>query len=162
MVIMAREQPEIRGERRAVNAEPVPSAASEPSLGELFKRVTTNTSELVRQEVALARAEMRENLATMAQDGARAGIGLGLALVGVLALTAFLIAGLGNLLDDRYWLAALIVGVVFLAIGIVLARNALGDIKRHGLVPDQTAESLRQDAAWAKQEAGEVKRELST
>lgn len=159
---MPREQPEIRVERNADTPQRMPAAGSEPSIGELFKRVTSDMSELVSQEVALAKAEMRQALATLAQDGARAGIGLGLALVGVLALTAFLIAGLGSLLDDRYWLAALITGVVFLTIGVVLARNALADIKRRGLVPDQTAESLREDAAWAKREAAEVKRELTT
>jgi len=51
---------------------------------------------------------------------------------------------------------------VFLLVGSVLAKNALGDIKRRGVTPEQTAESLRQDAAWAKREAREVKRELTT
>ena len=159
---MARDPNEIRVERHADTPVPIPVEGAEPSIGELLKRVTTDTTELMRQEVALAKAEMRQSLATLAQDATKAGIGLGLALVGVLALAAFLIVGLGNLLDDRYWLAALIIGVVFLAIGMVLARNALADIKRRGLVPDQTAESLRQDAAWAKREAGEVKREMTT
>jgi len=56
----------------------------------------------------------------------------------------------------------LIVGVVFLAIGIVMARNAISDVKRRGLLPDQTADSMRRTAAWAKREAGEVKREITT
>jgi len=159
---MEREQPEIRVERGADVPQPKPVAGAEPSIGELFKQVTTDTSELVRQEVALAKVEMRQALATLARDGARVGIGLGLALMGGLALTAFLIAGLGRLLDDRYWLAALIIGAVFFLVGSVLARNALGDIKRRGVTPEQTAESLRQDAAWAKREAREVKRELTT
>lgn len=159
---MAREQNEIRVERNADIPAPRPTEGAEPSIGELLRRVTDDSSELVRQEIALARVEIRESLATLSQDAAKASIGLGLALVGVLALTAFLIAGLGSLLGDRYWLAALIVGAIFLVVGIVLGRNALGDMKRHGLVPDQTAESLRRDAAWAKREAGEVKRELTT
>lgn len=159
---MAREPNEIRVERNADVAVPRKVEGAEPSIGELLKRVTTDTSELMRQEVALAKAEMRQSLATLARDSAKAAIGMGVALVGVLALAAFLIAGLGSLLDGRYWLSALIIGVVFLAMGIVLARNALADIKRRGLVPDQTAESLRGDAAWAKREAAEVKRELTT
>ncbi|HEY9514072.1 MAG TPA: phage holin family protein [Gemmatimonadaceae bacterium] len=159
---MAREQPEIRVERNADGHEPTPPAGTEPSIGELFKRVTADTTELVRQEVALAKVEMRQALSTLEDDVARVGTGVGLALVGVLALTAFLIAGLGQLLDDRYWLSALIVGLVFLGIGTVLARNTLAEIKRRGIVPDQTVGSLRDDAAWAKQEAGEVKRELTS
>jgi hypothetical protein len=80
----------------------------------------------------------------------------------VLALATFLIAGLGVLFDGRYWLSALIIGVIFLAVGFVLARNALSEMKQHSLVPDQTVESLRRDAAWARREAKEVKRELTT
>jgi uncharacterized membrane protein YqjE len=161
---MAREPNEIRVERNADIAVPrqVEVEGAEPSIGELLKRVTNDTTELVRQEVALAKVEMRESLAMLVQDATRAGIGLGLGLVGVLALAAFLIVGLGRMLDDRYWLSALIIGAVFLAIGMVMARNALSNMKRRGLVPDQTAESLRGDAAWAKREAAEVKREMTT
>jgi hypothetical protein len=139
---MQREPNEIRVERNADIPVPRQVEAEEPSIGELLKRVTNDTTELMRQEVALAKVEIRASLTMLVQDATK--------------------AGLGGLLNDRYWLAALIVGVVFLAIGMVLARNALSEIKRRGLVPDQTAESLRGDAAWAKREAGEVKRELTT
>jgi len=133
----------------------------EPSLGELLRRLTTDTGELVRQEVQLAKAEMRQVGSTLAQDGTKIGIALVLALAGVLALTSFLIIVLGDLFDN-YWLAALLVGVVFVAIGGVLARNAVSDVKRRGLKPEQTLGSLREDAAWAKQEVRAVKRELTT
>ena len=133
---------------------------AEPSLGELFTRLTTDTGALVRQEVALARAEMRQVGSTLARDGTRIGIALGLALAGALALTAFLVVALGDLLNN-YWLGALIVGVVLLGIGGFLAKSAIEDVKRRGLVPEQTLDTLREDAAWAKQEAGAVKRELT-
>lgn len=133
----------------------------ESSLGELFRRLTTDTSELVRQEVSLAKAEMRQVGATLAQDGAKIGAALVLALAGGLALTAFLVIALGALFDN-YWLSALLVGVVFLGIGGLLAKNAVDDVKRRGLKPEQTIDSLREDAQWAKQEVRAVKRELTT
>jgi hypothetical protein len=83
----------------------------------------------------------------------------GLALCGALAVTAFLVIALGDLLNN-YWLGALVVGLALLAVGGVLARNAVADLKR-GVVPEQTLGSLREDAAWAKQETREVKRELT-
>jgi uncharacterized membrane protein YqjE len=132
----------------------------EPSLGELFTRLTTDTAELVRKEVALARAEMRDAGATLARDATKIGIAVGLALAGVLAFTAFLVVALGDLFNN-YWLAALIVGVLFLAVGAFMAKNAVNDVKRRGLKPEQTLSTLREDAAWAKQEAQEVKRELT-
>ncbi len=159
---MARDPNEIRVERDADIPIPRTREGVEPSIGELLKRVTSDSAELIRQEVTLAKVEMRESLSTMAQDATRASIGLGLTLVGVLAFATFLIAGLGVLFDGRYWLSALIIGVIFLAVGFFLARNALSEMKQHGLVPDQTVESLRRDAAWAKREAKEVKREMTT
>ena len=131
----------------------------EPSLGELFKRLTTDTSELVRQEISLARAEVRQVGGTLARDGTKLGIAVGLALCGALALTAFLVIAIGDLLNN-YWLGALVVGLVLLGVGAVLARNAVADVKRNA-VPEQTLGSLREDAAWAKQETREVKRELT-
>ena len=135
------------------------TGGGEPSLGELFRRLTTDTSELVRQEISLARAEVRQVGSTLARDGTKLGIAVGLALCGALALTAFLVVAVGDLLNN-YWLGALIVGVVLLAIGAVLAKNAIADAKR-GIVPEHTLGSLREDAAWAKQETREVKRELT-
>lgn len=138
-----------------------PTDGAEPSLGDLFRRLTSDTSELVRQEIELAKTELRDTGSMLARDGQRLGIAAGLALTGALALTAFLIILLGDVLDN-YWLSALIVGVVFLGIGVVLARNAIADVKRHGLAPKETVGTLKEDAAWAKQEVRQVKRELTT
>ena len=134
--------------------------AAEPSLGELLRRLTTDTGELVRQEVSLARAEMREVGGRVARDGAKIGIALGLALAGVLALTAFLVIALGDLVGN-YWLGALIVGLVLLGVGAFMAKSAVDDVKRRGVMPQQTVATLKEDAAWAKEEAREVKRELT-
>ncbi len=81
IVNMAREQPEPRIERRNEGARVEATAGAEPSLGDLFKRLTTDTGELVRQEMNLAKAEMRQAGATLARDGTKIGIALGLALL---------------------------------------------------------------------------------
>ena len=135
-------------------------AAGEPSLGELLRRLTTDTGELVRQEVSLARAEMREVGSRVARDGTKIGIALGLALAGVLALTAFLVIALGDLVGN-YWLGALIVGLVLVGVGAFMAKSAVDDVKRRGITPQQTVATLKEDAAWAKEEVREVKRELT-
>jgi uncharacterized membrane protein YqjE len=115
---------------------------------------------LIQQEVALAKIELREAGATLGRDAAKIGMAVGFALPGVFALTAFLVVGLGDLLDN-YWLAALIVGVLFLAIGSFLARNAIADIKRRGLTPKATVETVREDTEWAKREMRELKQNMS-
>ena len=158
---MARDEMEIRIQPSGIggSASSTPGSA-EPPLAELLKRLTTDAGDLVRAEVALAKAELRQTGATLARDGAKIGAALGLALAGALALVAFLVLGLGAMFDN-YWLSALIVGVVLLAIGGFLARNAVNDVKQRGIMPTATLETLREDARWAKEEARQVKQELT-
>jgi hypothetical protein len=134
----------------------------ERSLGELFRDLTTETSDLVSKEIALVKAEARQTGATLARDGAKIGIASGLAFAGVLALTAFLIAGLGDLLGGKYWLSALIIGVIFLAIGMGLVKSATGDMKRRGQSIKHTTDTIKDTGTWAKEEARQVKQEIST
>ena len=138
------------------------SGASDASLGELLKRLTGDTADLVRQEAALAKAELRATGSMLAADGAKVGAAVGLALMGALSLTAFLVLALGNLLGGAFWLSALIVGVVFLGIGALLVRNAVHDVKQRGVAPRQTIATLREDKAWASREARDLKHDLTT
>lgn len=137
------------------------TAIHERSLGELFRDLSTETSALVSKEIALVKAEARQTGTTLAKDGAKIGVASGLALTGALALTAFLIAGLGDLLNGKYWLSALIVGVVFLAIGMALVKSATGDIKRRGQSVRNTMDTVKDTGTWAKEEARQVKQELT-
>jgi Putative Actinobacterial Holin-X, holin superfamily III len=137
------------------------TAIRERSLGELFRDLSTETSELMSKEIALVKAEARQTGTTLAKDGAKIGMASGLALTGVLALTAFLIAGLGDLLNGKYWLSALIVGVVFLAIGMGLVKSATADIKRRGQSVKNTVDTVKDTGTWAKEEARQVKQEIT-
>jgi hypothetical protein len=134
----------------------------ERSLGELFRDLTTETSELVTKEIALVKAEARQTGATLARDGAKIGIASALAFAGTLALTAFLIAGLGDLLGGKYWLSALIIGVLFLAIGMGLVKNATADMKRRGQSVKHTVDTVKDTGSWVKDEARQVKQEITT
>ncbi len=133
---------------------------SDLSLGELFKRLTTDMGELVRQEATLAKAELRQAGGTLGRNATKMGVAAVLALSGMIAMTAFLVVLLGILLAN-FWLAALIVGVVMLAIGGLLAKSAISDIKSN-IMPEQTIATLREDSAWASQQARELKRDLTT
>jgi hypothetical protein len=138
------------------------AAIHERSLGELFRQLTSDTSELVSKEIALVKAEARLTGATLVRDGTKVGTAIGVAFAGVLALTAFLIAGLGDLLNGKYWLSALIVGVLFLAIGGGLLKSAVDHIKHRGQSVKHSVETLKDTANWAKQETRQVKQELTT
>lgn len=134
----------------------------DPSIGALFKRLGADTADLVRQEAALAKAEMREIGTRLIRDAIKVGVAVGLAFVGVMSLGAFLVIGGGLLLGGAYWFSALVVGGLAFMIGSRLLQNATSDIKKRGIKPQQTVATLREDKAWAAQRAKELKHDLTT
>jgi uncharacterized membrane protein YqjE len=118
------------------------------SLGELFSELASQTGTLVRQEVQLAKTEMADKAKSLGRDAAFMGAGGVLAHVGLLALTAALVIGLGNVMP--LWLSALVVGLVAVGGGYALFQTGLSAIKRVDLTPHETIETLKEDQAWAR------------
>jgi uncharacterized membrane protein YqjE len=119
------------------------------STGDLFKRLSQQTSELVRKEVDLAKAELTEKGKTAGKGAGMFG-GAGLfGLTAFFALTACLIALLGTAME--VWLAALIVTVLYAAVAGVLALIGRRKLKEATPpAPEQTIETLKEDVQWAK------------
>jgi uncharacterized membrane protein YqjE len=129
----------------------------EQPIGDLLKQLSVETTTLMRQELELAKAEVSEK-------GKKAGAGAGMfggagvaALLGLGALTAALIALLDKAMGT--WVAALIVGVVWLAIGGVLALQGRSKVQEATPpVPEQATESVKEDVQWAKTRAQSARR----
>ena len=118
-------------------------------VGELMGELAQQTSTLVRQELALARAELTEKGRTAGVGVGLIGGGGGLALFAFGALTAAVIL----LLDKAMaaWLGALVVAVVYAAVAAVLALRGKERIEESTPpVPEQTVETLKEDVEWAK------------
>jgi uncharacterized membrane protein YqjE len=124
----------------------------EHGTGELLRELSDHTTTLVRQEIELAKAELGEK-------GKKAGLGAGMfggaGLFGVFALAALttcIIVALDSAMP--LWLAALIVAVVYGAIGAVLALQGRTKVQEAGPpVPEQATESVKGDVQWAKTQA---------
>ena len=127
------------------------------SMGELLKQLSQETTQLVHQELELAKAELTQK---GKQAGAGAGLfgaagALGLAALG--ALTACFILALNAIMPA--WLAALIVAVVYGAIAAFLALRGRDKVKQATpLVPEQTVETVKEDVEWAKTQTRSAKR----
>jgi uncharacterized protein YacL len=100
---------------------------NQASTADLMRRLSEQTTLLVRQEVDLAKAEL-------AEKGKQAGIGAGLfgtaGIVGLYALGALIATVIAALaLAMATWLAALIVTVVLLAVATVLALQGRSRVR---------------------------------
>lgn len=110
--------------------------AQNQSIGELFVDVSKDVSLLIRQEVELAKAELRES-ATKAGKGAGMLTGAAVtAHLGVIFLSLAVWWALGNAIG-RGW-AGLVVGVVYLIVAAVLASIGRKDLKAVQGLPKTT------------------------
>ena len=121
-------------------------------IGALLRDLAEGSAGLLRNEVKLARIELR---------GIVSGVGLGTAMVasggvfgllGTLSLfTGIVLLGGDQWLRDRYWLAALFFTVIAFAVAFIFVRRGRAALSPANLAPDQTVASLKEDREWLKQ-----------
>ncbi|TCC47975.1 phage holin family protein [Kribbella capetownensis] len=116
------------------------------TVGELVSQLTTDLGQLTRQELALAKAELQA-------EAKKAGKGAG--MLGGAAFAGWMVALFVSLtvmwaLDeamDLIW-AALVVAVLWAVAAVVLAMTGRKELREVNPKPDQTVESLKEDAKW--------------
>lgn len=126
--------------------------AEDSSLGEIVGRLTNDFSNLMRAEIALAKVEAKE-------EAVAAGKGAGmLAGAGVAGHFVLVFASLALMFLLDVWLpigwAALIVAVLWGIAAAVLASTGRKNLKRATPPMQETVETLKEDAQWAKNPRG--------
>jgi len=118
------------------------------SVGDLLGEVTGNLSKLMRQEVALAKVELKEEAAKAGKAGGLLG---GAGAVGYLVLV-FLSLALMFALDNAIGIgwAALLTAVLLGIVATVLFVIGRNRFKQINPKPEQTVETLKEDVQWAK------------
>ncbi len=127
------------------------------SLPQLLKQLSQETTTLLKKEIDLAKAEVRDT-------GKKAGLGAGMfgaaETVGLLALAAFTTFVILVLVELglEAWLSALIVAIVYGVIAGVLAMKAKAKVKGATPPAPQTVETLKEDVQWAKHPTSSARR----
>lgn len=122
------------------------------SLGELVGRLGQDLSRLLRAEIALAKAELKEEAAHAARGtGMLAGAGVAGHLLLLFASLA-LMFGLGAWMELGW--AALIVAVLWAVVAAVLASTGRTELRRIPPPMDQTVDTVKEDARWARKPHG--------
>lgn len=109
----------------------------------LLRRLTDELTTLVRQELALATAEVSRSMRMMLTGAASLAVGGAVLFTGFLVMLAAAVLGLATVLQP--WLAALVIGAAVAVIGIVLLLAGVRSMDPSTLKPSRTAESLRRD-----------------
>jgi len=119
-------------------------------LGDLLGDLATSMSNLVRQEVALAKVEITQKATYVGRNVGYLVIGGAVAYAALLAIIAAVIMLLAKVMP--HWGSALIVGAVVGAIGWMLIGKAMAALQQTDLTPRETVETLKEDATWMKQQ----------
>jgi hypothetical protein len=128
--------------------DPSPPSGETRSLGQIVGDITSDMSTLVRQEIDLAKTEMKQEVGKLGKGAGMLGAA---GLAGYFTLF-FLSFALTYLLDN--WLpvelAALIVALLWGIAAAVLALRGRKEIKKANPQLPVTQQTLKEDVQWAK------------
>jgi len=122
-------------------------------LGDLFDE----TRLLLREEVRLARAEIRERLEAIVRSSVLVLVGgvVGLAAALVLLSAAnrgiTVLLGLGMPATLAIWLGPLVFGVVLGLVAWGLIARGLQKLRKQSLTPEETIASLKENTEWLRE-----------
>jgi uncharacterized membrane protein len=124
---------------------------SEPSLSSLVGGIINDVQVLMKQEVALARREIAEELQKAKQAAISLGIGLGIASIGGLLLIFMLVFLLNWAVPAiPLWASFGIIGGLLILAGVALLARAKKKAESIHVVPERTAETMKENLQWIK------------
>lgn len=124
------------------------------SLGQILRDLREETTQLLRQEVDLAKTEMSEKMSRLGSNMGSVATGGAVLFAGALVLLAALTLGLIALFsqfmdrDVAMWLAPLLVGGILAGIGYGMVKKSVAALKQEGIAPKRTTESLKENKEW--------------
>lgn len=122
------------------------SNKSDRSIADVLKDIFSNVQEMVRSEIRLARAEMREEVSSTLSSAQMLAIG---GVLGLFALGFILVAitqGLAMVMPA--WAASLVMGIVLGLIGTALLMTGKQHLRAP--TPNKTIENVKENVEWMK------------
>jgi hypothetical protein len=129
---------------------------NQPSMTELVRGILDDAQQLIKQQVSMVRAEIRQDLNWTKQAVTSLAIGAGVAVLGVFLLCFMLVhlihrlAGGPDFASVPLWACFGIVGALFTAVGAVLIVLGIQKFKSFNPLPDESAKALEENVKWLK------------
>jgi hypothetical protein len=142
--------------------------AANYSVPDLVAKLFREVSDLFRKEGELIRSEMSDKVSQLQVGLGKIAAGAIVLLVSLIVLAESLVQAIANIITrasstpaansaadlvsaNEGW-AALIVGILFAAVGAFLVRSGTTDLNVRNLTPDRTAQQVRRDTELAKEQ----------
>jgi hypothetical protein len=118
------------------------------SLGDLLVQLGRSCAALLRDEVDLARQEVREKLREVKAGVVLVAVGITVSFVALLVLCAAAVAGLAYFIG--WILSTLIIGIGTASIGAIIVLLGRRLLKRTTVKPEKTIQTLKEGKEWLK------------
>lgn len=126
----------------------VPQPETDDSFGDIVSDVAEDLQRLFRQELELAKTELKEEAGKAGRAAGLLGAAGFAGYLTVVLLSLALVFALANVMDAGW--AALIVAAIWAVVGVVLFVTGRSQLKRVSPTPTRTIETLKEDAKWAR------------
>jgi hypothetical protein len=135
-----------------------PEVVPNDSIGGLIRGILTDLRTLVREEIALARAEIGEQAGRARAAATSFGIAAAALIFGGTFLLIAIAIGIADLLHWPVWAGFLIVAVLLSVVGMVMMSSGRRQLRTFSAVPEQTVSTLKENSEWiAKRLSSEPK-----
>lgn len=118
------------------------------SIGGLLRGILTDVRTLIREEIALARVELREQAGRARAAAASFAIAAAALAGGGLLLLMAMAIGIADLLNWPVWSGFLIMSVLLCLVGFVTLSSGRSQLKKVHAVPEETVTTLKENSAW--------------
>ena len=128
------------------------------SIGSLVRGVLVDIRDLMREELALARVEIREQASRAKLAAASLGVAAVALAFGATFLLVAIAVGLADLLDWPVWTGFLIVALLLSIIGLVMLSSGRKKLASVQAVPEETVRTLKENSEWLKRRLSSANR----
>jgi hypothetical protein len=128
------------------------------SIGSLVRGVLMDIRDLMREELALARVEIREQAGRAKLAAASLGAAAVALAFGATFLLVAIAVGLADLLDWPVWTGFLIVALLLSIAGLVMLSSGRKKLRSVQPVPEETVRTLKENSEWLKRRLSSANR----
>ena len=125
-----------------------PEVVRPETIGGLIRGILADLKTLVREELALARVEMREQAGRARGAALSFGLAAGALLFGVAFLLIAAATAIAELVGWPVWAGFLIVAAVMSVIGFISLASGRRQLRTIHTVPQQTVTTLKENSEW--------------
>ena len=132
--------------------------ANHESIGSILRGVLMDLRTLIREEIALARVELREQAGRVRGVALSFGIAAATLAFGATFLLVALATGIADVFDWPVWAGFAIVAILLSLVGLVTFASGRKQLAQVSAVPEETVSTLKENSEWIAKRLSSVRR----